>query len=162
MWRDQTRKADPNGAHRPAHAWSRCTPLTIMVSKANPPSPLLFIMRIAIAEDWRPPVPEGFAHLMPGTKVEGLIPDAVVEIVETTPVGSSAFVRYQDEFGLEDSRLFTADSLSTVRPVGSGGLTLDSDADEFRLAVEALRLRHASLLNPLLAVSSSNVEALPH
>jgi SNF2 family DNA or RNA helicase len=124
--------------------------------------PLLSIMRIAIPEDWRRPVPDGFAHLMPGMKVEGLIPGAVVEIIEITSAGSSAFVRYRDEYGIEESALFSAELLAAVRAADAGVPTLTADPDEFWLAVEALRLRHASLLNPLLAVSSSNVEALPH
>lgn len=107
-------------------------------------------------------MPDGFADLTPGTTVEGLVPDAVVEIVEVTPAGSAVFVRYRDDFGIEESRLLSADELKQVRPVGGGGPTLAADPDQFWLAIEALRLRHASLLNPLLAVSSSNVEALPH
>lgn len=107
-------------------------------------------------------MPDGFAHLKPGAKVEGLLPDAVTEIVESTPTGSGAFVRYRDEYGIEDSRLFSAEELKAVKRVGGGRPTLAADPDKFWLAVEALRLRHASLLNPLLAVSSSNVEALPH
>ncbi|KQY07961.1 helicase [Mycobacterium sp. Root135] len=107
-------------------------------------------------------MPDGFADLTPGTTVEGLVLDAVVEIVEITPAGSAVFVRYRDDFGIEESRLLSADELKQVRPVGGGGPTLAANPDEFWLAIEALRLRHASLLNPLLAVSSSNVEALPH
>ena len=104
-------------------------------------------------------MPDGFAQLTPGTKVEGLVPDAVVEILDITPAGSGVFVRYRDDFGIEDSGLFSADEMKEVQPVGGGGPTLDADPDQFRLAIEALRLRHAPLLNPLLAVSSSNVEA---
>jgi superfamily II DNA or RNA helicase len=122
----------------------------------------LFIMPIAVAEDWRPQVPDGSARLPPGTLVEGVVPGAVVEIVKVTPVGSNAFVHYRDDFGIEESRLLAPDELAAVHPIGSGRPTLDADADDFWLAVEALRLRHASLLNPLLAVSSSKVEALPH
>ena len=107
-------------------------------------------------------MPDRFADLTPGTTVEGLVPDAVVEIVEVTPAGSAVFVRYRDDFGIEETRLLSADELKQVRPVGGGGPTLAADPDQFWLAIEALRLRHASLLNPLLAVSSSNVEALPH
>lgn len=107
-------------------------------------------------------MPDGFAHLTPGTKVEGLVLDAVVEIVEFTLAGSGGYVRYRDEYGIEDSCLFSAEELKDVQIAGGGGPTLAADPDQFWLAVEALRLRHASLLNPLLAVSSSNVEALPH
>lgn len=107
-------------------------------------------------------MPPGFAHLSPGSKVEGLAFDAVVEIVDITAAGSGAFVRYRDEFGIEDSRLLSVDELTKIQPVGGRGPTLAADPDQFWLALEALRLRHAAVLNPLLAVSSSNVEALPH
>ncbi|MDV3136663.1 helicase-related protein [Mycobacterium sp. 29Ha] len=107
-------------------------------------------------------MPDGFAHLTPGAKVEGLVADAVAEIIEITRAGPGAFVRYRDEYGIEDSRLCSAEELHEVLLVGGCGPTLDADPEQFWLAIEALRLRHASLLNPLLAVSSSNVEALPH
>lgn len=107
-------------------------------------------------------MPNGFGHLSPGIEVEGLVSDAVVEIVDITAAGSGAFVRYRDEFGIEDSRLFSADELANIVPVGGRGPTLAADPDQFWLAIEALRLRHAAVLNPLLAVASSNVEALPH
>lgn len=107
-------------------------------------------------------VPDGSIRLSPGTLVEGVVPGAVVEIVKVTPVGSNAFVHYRDDFGIEDARLFAPDELVAIHPIASGRPTLDADAGDFWLAVEALRLRHACLLNPLLAVSSSKVEALPH
>ena len=97
----------------------------------------------------------------PGTSVEGLVPGAVVEIVEVTPAGTGAFIRYRDGFGLEATRMLTEQEVAALVPIVIGGLTLDTDANVFRLAVEALRLRYAHLLSPLLAVSSSNVEALP-
>ena len=94
--------------------------------------------------------------------VEGVVSGAIVEIVRVTPVGANAVIYYRDEFGIEESRLLGPDQLAAVCPVDSGRPTLDASADDFWLAVEALRLRHACLLNPLLAVSSSKVEALPH
>jgi superfamily II DNA or RNA helicase len=122
----------------------------------------LFIMPLAAAKDGRPQVPDASARLSSGTLVEGVVPGAVVEIVKVTPVGSNLFVLYRDDFGIEESRLFTPDELAAVHPIGSSSPTLDAGADDFWLAVEALRLRHASSLNPLLAVSSSKIEALPH
>ncbi len=101
-------------------------------------------------------------RLSPGALVEGVVPGAVVEIVRMTPVGANAVIYYRDEFGIEESRLLNPDQLAAVCPVDSGKPSLDADSDDFWLAVEALRLRHACLLNPLLAVSSSKVEALPH
>ncbi|WP_343898597.1 DEAD/DEAH box helicase [Micromonospora gifhornensis] len=86
----------------------------------------------------------------------------LVEIVEWTPVGSGVFVRFRDDLGLESTRMLSEEDLAAIVPEGSRGPTLDAAPDAFWLAVEALRLRHAHLLNPLLAVSSSHVEALPH
>lgn len=103
-----------------------------------------------------------FAHLSPGSKVEGLAFEAVVEILEIASAGTGAFVRYRDEFGIEESRLLSAEEMKTVRLVGGRGPTLAADPDQFWLAIEALRLRYAAALNPLLAVSASNIEALPH
>lgn len=107
-------------------------------------------------------MPNGFAHLTAATRVDGLVRGEIVEIVEIAPAGSGAFIRYRDDFGIEDSRLFSAAELGDVRPVGGAGPTLTADPDQFWLAIEALRLRNAPLLTPLLAVASSNVEALPH
>lgn len=107
-------------------------------------------------------MPNGFAHLTAATRVDGLVHGAIVEIVDITPAGSGAYIRYRDEFGIEDSRLFSADDLEGVRTVGGADPTLTADPDQFWLAIEALRLRCAPLLTPLLAVASSNVEALPH
>jgi len=101
-------------------------------------------------------------RLSPGALVEGVVPGAVVEIVSVTPVGANVVIYYRDEFGIEESRLLGPDQLAAVCPVDSGRPSLDAAYDDFWLAVEALRLRHACLLNPLLAVSSSKVEALPH
>ncbi len=107
-------------------------------------------------------MPDGLDRLAPGSLVEGVVPGATVEIVRIIRAGSNIFVHYRDDFGIEGSRLLNPDELAAVCPVGSGRPTLDADAADFWLAVEALRLRHASLLNPLLAVSSAKVEALPH
>ncbi|MCP9274046.1 DEAD/DEAH box helicase [Mycolicibacterium arenosum] len=105
---------------------------------------------------------DGFAHLTAGAKVEGLVADTVVEIIEITQTGSGAFVKFRDEYGIDEQRLFSTEALNDAQAVSGGGPTLDANPDQFWLAIEALRLRNAALINPLLAVSSSNVEALPH
>ncbi|MET8838060.1 helicase-related protein [Micromonospora sp. NPDC004540] len=94
--------------------------------------------------------------------MHGLVAGELVEIIEWTSAGSGVFVRFRDDLGLESTRMLSEEDLTAVVPVENTGPTLDAAPEAFWLAVEALRLRHAHLLNPLLSVSSSHVEALPH
>ena len=71
-------------------------------------------------------------------------------------------MRFRDDLGRVASRLLSEGEWADVVPVGATGPTLSADIEQFRLAIEAVRIRHAHLLKPLLAVSSSNVEPLPH
>jgi len=100
--------------------------------------------------------------LAPGMRVCGLVPGAAAEILDVTMIGASALVRYRDDLGLQGTRMLTAHELAGISPVTDEGPSLDARADDFWLAAEAMRIRHAHLLNPLLAVTCSNVEALPH
>ena len=97
-----------------------------------------------------------------GARVHGLVEGASAEIVEVTHVGTGAYVRFKGPLGLTETRMLSAEALADVVLADACGPTLDADPEEFLLAVEALRVRHAHTLNPLLAVSSSNVEPLPH
>ena len=38
----------------------------------------------------------------------------------------------------------------------------DGDAESWRLAAEALRIRYAALFDPMLAIATSDLQALPH
>jgi superfamily II DNA or RNA helicase len=44
----------------------------------------------------------------------------------------------------------------------AAGPRFDGDANQFRLAAEALRLKYAALYDPMVAVNSSDLEPLPH
>ena len=107
-------------------------------------------------------LPDPVASLAVGNHVHGLVDGAIAEIVEVTPVGAGAYVRFKGPLGLTEARMLSAEALSGVVQVDASGPTLGGDPEEFLLAIEALRIRHAHDLNPLLAVASSNVEPLPH
>ncbi|WP_457188659.1 helicase-related protein [Nocardioides sp. P5_E3] len=102
-----------------------------------------------------------FSRLPVGSRVQGLTPGEAVEILDITPVGSGAYLRFRGDLGFVETRMLSEEDLSRLVPVTSS-VTLDADVDQFNLAIEALRIRHAHALNPLLAVSTSNVEPLPH
>lgn len=97
---------------------------------------------------------------MPGVRVIGL-DHGPVEVTEVSPVGAGAYVKFRDDLGMPQSRMLSSEQVAALQPVAAR-ITLDADIDEFRLAIDAVRIAHAHSLNPLLAVSSSNVEPLPH
>ncbi len=69
----------------------------------------------------------------------------------------------RDAAGTVDQRLLYRDhepSLSLRQ--AARAYALDGDAALFRLAAEALRIRMAARFDPMLAVSSSDMDALPH
>lgn len=86
--------------------------------------------------------------LTPGALVRGLEGSEIVEILGVEPAGSGAYVRYRDEIGLTASRMLSDAELLALAPVHSSGPTLNANIEQFQLAVEALRIRHAHALTP--------------
>ena len=58
-----------------------------------------------------------------------------------TPVGDGANVHYRDEHGIVDSRMLVAGAVAALEVDVPESYTLDADADQFFLAIEALRIR---------------------
>lgn len=103
-------------------------------------------------------------ELAKGAQVAGIDPAGPVAIVAVDSIGGDAVsVWYKSADGAPTERmLFRADeaklAIATVgRPWG-----FDADGAEFKLAVEALRIKLAHLFDPMMAVHTSNVEPLPH
>ncbi|HEY9475684.1 MAG TPA: helicase-related protein, partial [Mycobacteriales bacterium] len=72
-------------------------------------------------------------------------------------------VVYRDDDGRLDDAVVGRDQESRMR-LDRGGRShpLDGDAESWRLAAEALRIRYAALFDPMLAVTTSDLEVLPH
>lgn len=70
----------------------------------------------------------------------------------------------KDRSGSLQERILTSKDLENFQIVSKEEkrLTFEADSDKFQLAAEALRIKHASLFDPLAAVNSSDVEPLPH
>ena len=103
-------------------------------------------------------------NLQPGISLVGIEPTLIATVVAVVPIGEGAVqVLYKTPEGtIKDRLLGRADeaniSLATVeRP-----WAFDGNGDEFKLAVEAKRIDLAFLFDPMMAVHTSNVEALPH
>ena len=102
-------------------------------------------------------------ELQAGLRLSGLLPHPVT-ILAVLPHGSDAVtVTYQDgDGGLGQRLLYRADEPSLSIEAPTSRWQFDADPAEFRLVAEALRIRMAGLHDPMVAVSSSAVDPLPH
>ncbi len=96
--------------------------------------------------------------------VRGLVPNSAVTIKHAEMFGSQAMqVTYVDAEGRPGTQLIYRDQENTLEIVRqTRPLSFTADADLFRLVSEAQRLRLGFLFDPLIAVSTSDVQPLPH
>lgn len=100
-----------------------------------------------------------------GARIAGLAGEKVATVVDAKWFGQQAVeVTYKiEETGQVGSRLvFRADEPSLEVIDQGAHWAFDAPGDRFRLAMEATRIRLAYLFDPLLALSISQVESLPH
>jgi superfamily II DNA or RNA helicase len=107
--------------------------------------------------------PTRLEDLQPGVKLSGLLPEPVTVLAVTQNGPDAVTVTFQGVGGdLGQRLLYRADEARlAVVPPGSRW-PFDADPLEFRLAAEALRIRMAGLHDPMVAVSTSAVDPLPH
>ena len=107
----------------------------------------------------------GLGDLKAGMRLVGLFGADAVEVLAVNPVGGEAVeVVYREQSGSIDARMATAEDLRSVRVErgDEGTAPYDADPRDFMLAAEALRIKYAALYDPMAAVSSSEIEPLPH
>jgi SNF2 family DNA or RNA helicase len=102
--------------------------------------------------------------LQPNAAVRGILPDALVTVVNVKWSGSDALeLIYKTPEGKPASELLFRSDESRFEVVEHGRpWSFDGDGTLFRLASEAHRIRLAHLFDPVLAVHTSVVEPLPH
>src|SRR5699024_5906659 len=100
-----------------------------------------------------------FDDLQQGALVEGLAPGPVT-IAACLPQGPGcAKIFFQDLDAQAGSVILFEADLATLRlAADKARWTFDADATEFKLAAEAMRIRRAGHFDPMMAVSSSNVD----
>lgn len=103
-------------------------------------------------------------QLQPNAAVRGIVPDALVTVVNVQWFGSEALeLTYKTADGKVANQLLYRDSEPTLEIVEHGRpWSFDGDGALFRLVSEAQRIRLAHLFDPVLAVHTSVVEPLPH
>ncbi len=107
----------------------------------------------------------GFGDITPGMRLTGVVGRENVEVLTVRAVGESAAeVIFRDDGGIIDSRVLSEGDLDHIEIAGSGDQQTNYHANprDFMLAAEALRIKYAALYDPMAAVSSSNIEPLPH
>jgi hypothetical protein len=102
--------------------------------------------------------------LTPGARVLGVLVNAVVTVIDVTWHGGNAItLTYRDDAGHTDQTLLYRDAEPSLRiDKPARAYAFDGDPDLFRLAAEALRIRMAARFDPMLAVTTSDLEPLPH
>ena len=102
--------------------------------------------------------------LTPGASVTGIVPSGTVSVVAVKWHGSNAItLTYRDSAGQVNERLLYRDHEPSLAVAGTTrAYAFDGDAGLFRLAAEALRIRMAARFDPMLAVTTSDLDPLPH
>lgn len=102
--------------------------------------------------------------LRPHAAVRGILPDALITVVNTQWYGSEALeLTYKDPAGRVANVLLYRHDEARLEVVEQGRpWSFDGDGSLFRLVSEAHRIRLAHLFDPVLAVHTSIVEPLPH
>jgi SNF2 family DNA or RNA helicase len=103
-------------------------------------------------------------ELTPGTTVRGIMPDALVSVVNVQWFGSQALeLTYKTADGKVANQLLYRENEPGLEVAEHGRpWSFDGDGALFRLVSEAQRIRLAHLFDPMLAVHTSVVEPLPH
>jgi superfamily II DNA or RNA helicase len=104
-----------------------------------------------------------FEQIKPGTRIRGLSTDGLAEVVQVNQFGADALNVVFRANGRVNERLVYRGEEAVFEVVERGrSFPLDADGGLLRLASEAYRIRLAHLFDPYLAVSASQIEALPH
>ncbi len=103
-------------------------------------------------------------QLSPNASVRGILPDALVTVINVQWFGSEALeLTYKDAAGKVANELLYRHDEPRIAVVERGlPWSFDGDGNQFRLVSEANRIRLAHLFDPVLAVHTSIVEPLPH
>lgn len=105
------------------------------------------------------------AMLRVGQRLRGLLPDRAVTLLAVDPIDAELVeIYYRDDSGSSGARTVSKADAARFEIVtaADSAPAYDADADEFRLAAEALRIKYAALYDPMAAVNSSDVDPLPH
>ena len=102
--------------------------------------------------------------LVPGIEVGGLVGATPVTVVQVQWHGVNFItLTYKDGHGDTGQIVVGRDKESSLRVTSAGtGPAFDGDPESWRIGAEALRIHYAALFDPMLAITTSDLDALPH
>jgi hypothetical protein len=104
-----------------------------------------------------------FEEIKPGARLRGLDPAGIAEVVSVSKFGNDAINLVFRVDGKVAERLVYRGEETSFEFVSTGrAYAFNADGGLLRLASEAYRIRLAHLFDPYLAISASQIEALPH
>jgi len=102
-------------------------------------------------------------QLQTGQRLEGVIPGKGVIAIAVTPHGPDAVeLVYRTAEGDLGQRVLGRDAEINLAIVAAEARPLDAGAAEFKLVAECQRIKLAGLADPMLAVTTSDIQPLPH
>ncbi|GAB2628451.1 helicase-related protein [Nocardioides ginkgobilobae] len=101
-------------------------------------------------------------ELYPGDWVTGLIGEPIEVVRVQWELDDAVLLTFRTRRGDVQESLVFADQEDKLNRVTEGGATSRIEVRTWKIAAEALRLQHAALIDPMLAVSSSTLQPLPH
>ena len=101
--------------------------------------------------------------IKPGFLLQGVLPGKTVTVISSLCWRTGSDLTYRDANGQVGScMLFRTNEASLSIRGNDLPWSFDADAELFRLASEAYRIKLAHLFDPHLAVHTSRIEPLPH
>ncbi|WP_210334869.1 helicase-related protein [Mesorhizobium mediterraneum] len=102
-------------------------------------------------------------ELRRGVHIDGLSPAGTAEVISVDWLSDHQLeVTYRTGKGLDQRILVRDDQDRLLAATATSPFSFDGNAENFRLAAEAHRITLAHLFDPYLALTSANIEALPH
>lgn len=103
-------------------------------------------------------------QLVPGVTVGGAVGNGPVDVVSVRWIGGNFVTLTYLDANHRTGQVVLGRDHEPNLTMGSAGRSraFDGDAQAWRLAAEALRIRYAALFDPMLAVSTSDLQPLPH
>ncbi len=101
--------------------------------------------------------------LKPQQRISGVIPGQSVTVVAITAHSADAVeLVYRAADGVLNQRILTRDAEINLGLASEGVRPFDADAADFKLVAECQRIKLAGLFDPMLAVTTSDIQPLPH
>ena len=101
--------------------------------------------------------------LQPGLRLAGVIPGQNVAVIAVQPHGTDAVeLTYKTAEGGLGQRVLGRDAEQKLAIAHAQARPLDAPAADFKLVAECQRIKLAGLWDPMLAVTTSDIQPLPH